>query len=310
MIELRLLRTFLAVANEGNISKAASLLGMAQPPVTRQIAALETALGARLFERLPRGVRLTDAGMAMAKEAQTLLDHHDAMLDKVARTSRGELGHLAVGFTPSAISHSMVAPMLRAFQQTWPGAELTFRENNTSPLLSEVATGRLDVAFVRTPGELPLGVKTELLFDEPMIVAFPRDHVLATTSADQAVSLAMLKDADFVMYRNPHNPGFHARVLEACRVEGYEPREAHVVPQMISALNLIEAGMGLSVFPASMARFTSDQSAIRPLAPIHGLTAPLLIAFTRLPMGQCKKNFITLARNLIRQAPGSHYPVL
>ncbi|MCQ8278101.1 LysR family transcriptional regulator [Acetobacteraceae bacterium KSS8] len=301
MPELRLLRSFVMVAREGGVTRAAERLGMAQPPLTRQIAALEAELGTRLFDRTTRGMRLTETGEALLEEADALIDRHEAMLRRIRRNARGQLGRLCVGLTSSALCHPDAASVLRRFGEAWPDVELIIRDANTGPLLRELSEGDVDVALLRTPNEQPEGIALERLTEEPMVVAVPRGHALAARSADTPIALAELRDAPFVSYRTPDNPGFHAAILQACALLGFVPNEAQIVPRMLSALTLIETGLGVSLFPASMERFAGGDVAIRPLAPGTALCAPLFLAFARLPMSASKRNFISTCRKHLRR---------
>ncbi|MFC0389108.1 LysR family transcriptional regulator [Muricoccus vinaceus] len=105
MIELHRLRAFVAVAEEGHITRAAGKLGMQQPPLSRLVQGLEAQLGCRLLRRMPRGVEPTEAGLALLEEARAVLARASRVEDAVRRTARGEAGRLAVGFTSSAALH-------------------------------------------------------------------------------------------------------------------------------------------------------------------------------------------------------------
>lgn len=107
MLELRQLKAFVAIAEEGYITRAAERLGMQQPPLTRMLQSLEAELGVVLMERLPRGVRPTTAGLALLDEARALLARADDVADVVRRAARGEQGRLAIGFTSSAALHPL-----------------------------------------------------------------------------------------------------------------------------------------------------------------------------------------------------------
>src|SRR5215472_2558245 len=104
-MELRQLRYFVAVAEEGHITRAAERLGIQQPPLTRQIRQLETELGVTLFQRLPRGVQVTEAGRVVVEEARDVIARAERIQETAKRAARGEQGRLAVGYTPSAAFH-------------------------------------------------------------------------------------------------------------------------------------------------------------------------------------------------------------
>jgi DNA-binding transcriptional LysR family regulator len=125
MIELRHFRYFVAVAEEGHVTRAAARLGIQQPPLSQQIRALEREVGAQLFRRLPRGVELTDAGRTLLEKVRLVLSDVELALDAARRTARGEQGGLVIGFTSSAAFHPLVASVVRLLRQTVPGAQLS-----------------------------------------------------------------------------------------------------------------------------------------------------------------------------------------
>src|SRR5690348_16958970 len=171
-MDLRRLRYLVTVAEEGHIRRAAERLGIQQPPLTRQIRALEDELGVRLFERLPRGVKPTEAGRAVVEEAQVLLDRAERLPDLARRAARGERGRLAVGHTSSAAFHPFVAQQIRAFRAAAPGVLLELAEDGTPELVKGLEDERLDAAFVRSGGPLA-DLLVEPLLAEPMVAALP-----------------------------------------------------------------------------------------------------------------------------------------
>src|SRR3954452_25606132 len=112
-MDLRRLKYLVTVAEEGHITRAAERLGIQQPPLTRQIRALEDELGVTLFQRLPRGMRLTAAGRVIVQEARAILERAERLPDPAARAARGEQGRLAVGYTSSGAFHPFVAQQIR-----------------------------------------------------------------------------------------------------------------------------------------------------------------------------------------------------
>src|SRR5918992_967817 len=141
MIELRLLRAFVVVAEEGKDTRAAGRPGLRQPPLTRLLQGLEARLGCRLLRRLPRGVAPTEAGLALREEALAVLARAAAVEDAVRRAARGEAGRLAVGFTSSAALHPFVPAALRRFREASPGVRMELDEAGTAGLGGGVLLG-------------------------------------------------------------------------------------------------------------------------------------------------------------------------
>jgi DNA-binding transcriptional LysR family regulator len=148
-VEIRHLRYFLAVAQELHFGRAARRLGMAQPPLSQQIAALEKSLGATLFER-GRQVQLTPAGEALRAEAQRIVTLSERLQSVVAAAASGQSGMLSVGFSASA-SLGLLPPLFREFRRKFPEVQVILREGATEDHLSAVEAGALDLAVVRGP---------------------------------------------------------------------------------------------------------------------------------------------------------------
>src|SRR5579863_7168300 len=150
-MELRHLRYFVAVAEEGHITRAAARLGIQQPPLSQQIRALEAELDVRLFHRKPRGVELTQAGQALYAEAQAILRQVESAVAATRRTARGEAGRIGLGFTSSASFHPFVPQAIRTYREAHPLVALSLDESGTAELVEGLLTERLDAAFVRSP---------------------------------------------------------------------------------------------------------------------------------------------------------------
>src|SRR5580704_7909217 len=178
-MELRHLRYFIAVAEEGHITRAAERLGMQQPPLSQQIRALERELDVQLLRRKPRGVELTEAGRALLADARAILAHIDHAFATTRRTARGEQGRIAVGFTSSAPFHPYVPRVIRAFREAFPLVSLTLEESGTTELILDLREERVDAAFIRTPVADPSGLVVDRLLEEAMVVALPTQHALA-----------------------------------------------------------------------------------------------------------------------------------
>ncbi|WP_245578857.1 LysR family transcriptional regulator [Inquilinus limosus] len=276
MIELRHLRYFVAVAEEGHVTRAAERLGMQQPPLSQQIKALEQELGVPLLRRLPRGVQPTESGLVLLAEARAILAQLDRALETVRRTGRGEQGRIAVGFTSSAAFHPFVSAAIRGFREAAPQVEMAMEESSTGELVEALRLGRLDAAFIRSPVGDAAGLAVEPLLDEPMVAAVPIGHPLAIGKAP--IPLSALAEEAFVLYRRPSGPGLYDSIIAACRAAGFSPRIAQEAPRLVSTLSLVEAGLGVSIVPASMARLDTGGVAYLPLAGRPPLAAPLHLA--------------------------------
>lgn len=261
-IELRHLRYFLAVADECHFTRAAERLGIGQPPLSQQIQALERELGAPLFTRLPRGVALTDAGKSLQEDARAILAQVELAIDHARRAAQGELGRVRIGMINSAPFHPFVPRVIREFGQRYPRVALSLEERSTPSLAAAVLGGQVDLAFVRPPlGEDPR-LLVRPLFDEDVLIALPQGHALAEHSS---LPLDTLAAEPFILFPREVGAGFYDDIIAACQHAGFAPRIAQETSQITSIVNLVAAGLGVSIVPASMQQVHSEGVTYRPI---------------------------------------------
>jgi DNA-binding transcriptional LysR family regulator len=306
-MDIRALRYFAAVAETGHMTRAAEQLGIQQPPLSQQIKSLERELGVLLFRRHPRGVALTDAGRLFQAEALRMLQDMDAMKQRMARVATGQAGMLAVGFTSSAAAHRFMPEALRAFRRAYPSVELQLREDNAAELTEALAAGRLHCGLLRVPVARPEGLVFETLLREPVWVAMPSDHrfALGRNKASRALPLARLCEEGIILVRRPGAPGLYADLLALCHAKGLRPRVVAEVDRMMTNLNLVAAGVGLSVVPASMTGVHAHAIAYAQLADGGQLDAPLTLVSRADEDNLPARHFAALLRRLAIENPGS-----
>lgn len=291
-MDLRQLRTFVAVAEEGQISRAAERLGMQQPPLSQQIKAMEAALGTRLFHRRPRGVVLTEAGQVLLDHARALLAGMEAAVLHSRRAGRGDEGRLSLGVAPTAPFHPFVPRVIRAFREAWPHVAVTMEESLSRPALEGLRDGRLDAAFLRAR-VVQDGITTYPLLEEPMVLALPRGHRLAGRGT---LPLAALDGEPLIPFGRVEGPGIFDATEAACRRAGFTPRIGQEAPRITSALGLVAAGLGVCLVPASMLRVRMDGVAYRPLVAAEAPVVVLDLAVRRDATSPVLRNFLALAR--------------
>lgn len=300
-MDLRHLRYFVAVAEEGHVTRAAERLGLQQPPLSQQIKALEAELEVQLFRRKPRGVELTEAGESLLVDARRILAEVEAALAKAKRTARGEQGRVAVGFTASAPFHPFVTRVIRDFRAGHPLVAMTLEESGTAELVAALRAERLDVAFVRSTAPESEGVAFYDLLEEPMVAALPARHRLARP-ARRGLRLADLAGEPFVLYRRAAGPGLYDAIVGACRAAGFSPRVEQEAPRVAATLNLVAAGLGVTLVPRSLAGLQAEAIAYRPLAGRPKLVAPLRLACRATDHAAAGRRFVELVR---REAGGA-----
>jgi DNA-binding transcriptional LysR family regulator len=288
-MELRHIRYFLAVAEEGNFTRAAARVGIGQPPLSQQIRDLEQEIGTDLFRRIPQGAVLTEAGQAFLARVRAMPDMAREAADEARRAARGETGVLRVGFTAAAALNPVVSGTIRAFGERWPGVELILREGNSGGLATDLLDGQLDVAFLR-PGAIPaLGLALHALRDEPMVAGLPLHHPLATAHPD-TIRLADLRDERFVLTSRSVGPTVYDTVIDSARRVGFEPILGQVAPQLVSVMVLVAAGLGVSLVPESMQQLALAGATYRKLNDVAPV-ARLALARTKANRSAAAANF-------------------
>jgi DNA-binding transcriptional LysR family regulator len=251
-MELRHLRYFVAVAEERHFGRAAERLRMAQPPLSQQIKAFETELGARLFERNRRKVELTAAGTALLEEARDILARAGEMGRLARAAAAGEAGRLDIAFTGSVPFNDVMPSILGAFRRRYPDVRISLREMSTGSQIEALAEGRLDIGFARpADSNLPPGVVARRILREPLMLVLPSDHPLAGRSR---LSMAEVAGEGLVMNPRHIGTGLYDKITQLCGRAGHTPRIAVEAHQMSTMISLVGAGLGLAVVPQTMRR--------------------------------------------------------
>jgi DNA-binding transcriptional LysR family regulator len=298
-IELKHLRHFIAVAEEGHITRAAERLGMQQPHLSHRIKSIESDLGVQLFRRKARGVELTQAGRVLLDHARAMLAQQDRTIEATQRAARGEQGRLCVGVTPTGPFHPLVPLSIRTFRSEFPRVSLALEECLRAEALERLSNGQVDVAFVRAPMAETREFVVRPLLAEPMVVALPSEHALAR-KAGRAISLKDLADEAFVMYARQQGPAIYEATMAACLKAGFNPRLGQEAPRITSALSLVAAGLGVSVVPASMQTMTMHGVVYRKIKGALRPKAVLNLASRRDDTSLAIRNFLSLVTRVAR----------
>lgn len=276
--DLRKLRAFVIVVEQGSISAAAERLFIQQPPLSRLLQGLEADFGVALLHRQPRGVVPTDAGKVLLEEARELLARADQLETAMQRAAQGKQGSITIGFTSSSALHAFVPELLRRYRELYPSVTTRLEEAGSGELLQAVVAQRVDVAFVRMPVHGMPELTVERVLQEPMRVALPARHPLAGLPPDEPISLKLLANESFVLYRRPAGQGLYDAILAACFRAGFSPKIVQEAPRLTSCLSLVGAGLGVSIVPESMTRLGGDGMVFLKLSPQAQLSAPLYLA--------------------------------
>lgn len=259
-MDIRQLRCFIAVAEELHFGRAAEMLGLAPPALSRQIGTLESELGVALLTRTTRQVALTRSGLILLEEAKAVM----ARLEKASRSVKEAAlacrRMLRVGAIDAA-SSSFLPGVIAMFRQQHPGVDFRFVEAMTAPLMQMLEAGKLDLVLSRPPRKIHVSVSApggtdcafEILRVERPIVVLPRDHPLASASE---ISMRDLVDQPFVVPSRRIRPYAHDLVMAYFASVGAVPRVAIEATEKPAIISTVAAGLGLALAPDWLARFS------------------------------------------------------
>jgi len=236
------LRAVAALAEQAHFGRAAERLGVSQPALTKRIRLVEERMGGRLFERLPRGVRLTVAGAVLAERARAVLAEAEAAIEKTRGVLRGTSGELRIGAGLTTLFAGL-PEVLGAFHRRYPEVRLTVRDMASGEQAEALRRGDLDVGFLRMDAAGP-GLEVE---------AMRREELRLVAPAKGPRSRRALWESPFVMLARSVSPTFHDHVLATCRAVGVAPRMGQETNQLLTVLTLVQAGIGVSLVPSSVA---------------------------------------------------------
>jgi len=250
-MELRHLRYFQAVGREEHFGRAATRLNVAQPALTRQIRDLERELGVDLFERLPRGVRLSPAGRQFLDEVGDILARVEHAAERVRGFATGSLGTVRVGFSELASGDATVPHRLVDFRAREPNVDLSLMPMGSMEQVEAVKSGRLDVAIVYDihyrPADLELLAGQAIGVTE-IVLAVCRDHPFAQRNRLHVADLAR---EPMLWPRRDLQPAFHDALMGRCLAHGVTPRIVQEVQTNSILLSLVSVGMGHGFISAS-----------------------------------------------------------
>jgi DNA-binding transcriptional LysR family regulator len=246
-MELRHLLYFKTVAEQLHFSKAAAKLFISQPPLSRQIKELEQELGVQLFLRNNKRVALTDAGKYFKEETDAIFAHLDECKSIVKQIHQNESGQLKIGYI-SSVYQSYLAEVLKAMRVTFPFIKTNLLEMPTIAQIQALEQGTLDVGILRAPVHSDK-LKVDTLFFDPFMVVAPAGQ----TGLDTEKGLVdYLKSSPFIFFNKAFAPSYHGKLLEICERMGFRPDIMHEANNVHSILQLIEAGLGVSILPSSL----------------------------------------------------------
>jgi len=294
-MELRHLRYFVAIGEEENYRRAAQRLNVAQTALSTQIQDLEAELGFKVFDRLPRGVKLSVAGRLFLEDARRILQQVSEAAARAARVARGQSGTLRVGFTENASWRGVVPESLRLFRERHPDAELQLTPTTSLEQVDALRSGRLDAGFVfniaRADSELDY-ISVALQHVE---LAVPKGHPLTKL---KKLRLRDLAEASFVWFPRREAPAFYDRLMHECFRGGLKsPRIVQEGLNESTILSLVSHGMGVGWVNGTARGRCPEGVVILSIADLN-MPLPLALAWRRDNTSPLLANFIAEVQSL------------
>ncbi|MGD7651857.1 MAG: LysR family transcriptional regulator [Verrucomicrobiales bacterium] len=292
-MEIRLLKTFVAVARTKGFSAAARELNTVQPAVSRQISDLEAELGVSLFWRNSREVKITVAGETLLREAVAILAHEERARDLVQRAASGQTGHLRIGYI-SAASMPFLPAIIRHYRTRFPDVRISMTEMNAQQQLDAFDNDRIDIGISRhLPTPRHADLRYEPLYSDHLAAFVPADHPLA---GQPHVNLTQLEPHPHILFERSGAVELFDQIISACRNAGFSPRITRQPENMQSVLTEVASGLGVSIAPGCIRHL--NMTGCRsipiqpPLAPI-----PCEIHYRNEPREPMVSAFANLAKN-------------
>lgn len=290
-MELHQLRCFEMVAEELHFARAADRLSLTQSAVSRTVMALETLLGARLFNRSKRSsVTLTTTGALFLPEAKLILRQAERGEMVGKRAGRGELGRIEIGYVASAALAGTVSDFVRRYRAVAPGVDVHLRELETPRQIEDIATGRLDIGFIRARKQYPVEIKAFRLSRDPLLIALPAGHPLAR---QEAITPADLAGIPLLVPHFGEEAGFLTRIQELGRAGGFSPVIMEPVRDFLTVITTVAAGLGFGLVPVSVGNLRIPGTVLRPVRGLD-LSSDLVLASRHAEASPAVRQFIAL----------------
>lgn len=297
-MELRHLRYFIAVAEELHFTRAAERLHIGQPPLSQAIQALEADIGAQLFARTKRSVRLTDAGKLFLTDARRILALSEQAGETARRAERGEAGELRIGFTFSTPLTPFFAAVINRYRRAYPHVSLTLHELATLRQLEGLTQRTLDLGFIRPPERGRADeLKLTAMRQDPLVAVLPTANPL---SRKKTIEMRDLEGMPFVMYPPAAGTGIYPQIFRLCRDAGFVPNVALEAGEASTIIGLVAAGCGVSLLPKAFERIRMDGVCYRPIAD-EAATTTLLLAQRKDEVSPLVEAFVALAMEAVRE---------
>jgi DNA-binding transcriptional LysR family regulator len=296
MLDVKRLNIFREVVTQGSFSAAADALDYSQSAVSQAIQTLEGEAGVPLIERTRGGARPTAAGAALAGHVGGILAQLEAAEDEIAAIVAGHGGHLRTASFPTA-GASLMPRAIAAFRGSHPGVEVSLAEGEPEEIAPRLRAGEFDLALLfEFPGvgeRIATGLRRFELFDDPLHLALPAEHPLATR--EKAPRLEDLREESWVQTSAASPCARH--VVRSCIAAGFEPRVSFESDDYQTVQGLVAAGVGVALIPQLALSTVREDIVVRPLAP----GSPARKVFAATPKGASATAAVATMLDVLRR---------
>ena len=299
-MEVKQLKYFIVVAKNLHFGKAAKELGITQPPLSRQIQLLEKELKTVLIARQNKWqLSLTETGRVLLIEAENIVQQFSNMKKRIREVRYGESGHLVIGIISAVMGNTIFAETLEELKSRYPKVTIEIIESSTSQVIGELNAKNIDVALTRPIAREYKSdrFRYEFLYNDPLIVALPADHIFAKRK-DFPVSI--LKNENFILVPVKDAESFHNYIFHFCKAQGgFYPRVGHEIVSFYSALQLTAAKLGITIVSESYSHNFNQRICYRKFTD-YKAELPIIAVYSDYNTSVVLQNFLALLKERIK----------
>lgn len=260
-MDLRKLRYFKVVADEKHIGRAAKVLHISQPPLTRQIQQLEEELGVTLFSRNPKGMELTDAGVLLREEVRNIFSLIEQATERTQKAGQGRLGRMDIAIFGSGIMGD-IPKMLLFFKERYPEVNIVLHTMGKGEQIKALRQKRISVGFNRLLAPLA-DINSELVSMEKLKLAISTKHPMAS---EDSIPFKKIKEFPLIMYPTAGRPNFIDKTVRLCQLAGFTPNISQEVGDAVTGVALVASGFGACLVPESATVLSIPGVVYKPLS--------------------------------------------
>lgn len=292
-MELRHLKYFHTLATHLHFHRAAEILNISQPPLSKQIKQLEDELGVTLLNRTNRKVELTEAGEYFKNSCHFILTLVEKEIETVQRISRGEIGELYFAFTGSVV-HDLLPFIIKETKNKFPDLKLIVEQHTSNEQIEKILNGNINVGMLVSP-VYEENIETLPIMSEGFVAVVPLHHKLAKIKEE--IDVRQLAQEKFIMTPEKSGKGYYESIIDLCRIEGFQPNIVQNAQEQQTIISLVAAELGVAIVPESSTKILNESVVFLPIKQNHKKTTSL--AWLKDSNSPAVKLFVSHIKDLI-----------